>query len=226
MTPIHIPKPAVAEQIPSGSYISRCYSMLHLGTTYFEYKGEEKMSNKIRITFELPTKLKVFKEENGEQPMVISAEYGLSLHKKSKLRPILEGWRGRAFTDEEIDNFEVSKLVGVPAFINIIHNEKGYAEISSISGMPEGMECPPQINASQILDYDNFDEELFEKLPEFLQDKISKSVEYQKMKGTYKEVTEEESLDTMGEKEQIADNETPTEPNREEGEVSDEEIQF
>lgn len=207
MTPIHIPKPQVAEQIPSGSYIARCYSMLHLGTTYYEYKGEEKVSNKIRITFELPLKTKVFKEGEEAKPMVISIEYGMSLHKKSHLLPALVGWRGRAFTDEEIDNFEVSKLVGVPAFINIIHNEKGYAEISSISGMPEGMECPPQINQAQILDYENFNEELFASLPEFLKEKISKSVEYQKMKGTYKEVTEEESLESIdtGESENVDD---------------------
>ena len=177
----------VKEQIPAGTYVARCYSMIQIGTTSYEWQGSQKQSNKIRITFELPTEKKVFKEGEEAKPYAISAEYGLSLHKKSKMRPILEGWRGKAFTDEEIDNFEVSKLVGVPAFLNIIHNEKGYAEIASISRIPKGMECPEQVNESQILDYETFNEELFNKLPEFLRKKIESSIEYRKMKVTYKE---------------------------------------
>ena len=182
MTPIYIPKPQVKEQIASGTYVARCYSMIHIGTVSWEWQGKESSSNKIRVTFELPSEMKVFKEENGEQPIVISAEYGLSLHKKSRLRPILEGWRGKAFTEEEVENFEVSNLVGVPAFLNIIHNEKGYAEISSILPVPKGMECPPQINKSQILDYENFDDALFESLPDFIKDKIKSSNEYKLLK--------------------------------------------
>lgn len=194
---IHIPKPKVSEQIEAGTYIARCYSMIHIGTVEFEYQGQKKSSNKVRITFELPTETKVFKEGEPARPYSISAEYALSLHKKSNLRPVLEGWRGKAFTDEEAENFEISKLVGVPAFLNIIHNEKGYAEISSISRLPKGMECPPQVNTSQILDYENFNEELFNSLPDFLKKKIESSVEYKKMKGTYQETTENDALEQM-----------------------------
>lgn len=180
---IKIPKPKVQLQIEPGSYMARCYSMIHIGTTEFEYMGQTKTSNKVRITFELPTETKVFKEGEQAKPLVISAEFALSLHKKSNLRPVLEGWRGKAFTDDEAENFELSKLVGVPAFVNIIHNEKGYAEIASISKMPKGMECPVQVNESQLLDYETFNEELFEKLPDFLKDKIKSSVEYKTLKG-------------------------------------------
>ena len=193
--PIHVPKSQVKPQVEAGTYIARCFSMVHIGTVSFEWQGKVSQSNKVNITFELPFEKKVFKEGEEEKPLVISAEYGLSLHKKSNLRPVLESWRGKTFTDEEADNFEISKLVGIPAFLNIIHNEKGYAEIASISPLPKGMACPAQINPSQILDYENFNEELYNKLPEFLQKKIQSSVEYQKMKGTYKEITEEDSLD-------------------------------
>jgi hypothetical protein len=189
---IRIPEQKVKEQIPAGSYLARCYQMIHIGTNSFEWQGQTKTSNKVRITFELPTELKVFKEGDAEKPIVISAEYTLSLHEKSKLRPVLEGWRGKAFTDEEAKDFEISNLVGVPAMISIIHNQKGYAEISSISRIPKGMECPEQINSSQILSYDEWNEELFEKLPEFIKNKIKTSVEYRKMKGTYQENDETE----------------------------------
>lgn len=180
---IKAPKQQVREQIEAGSYPARCYQMIHIGTIPSEYNGEQRMRNVVRITFELPTETRVFNEKNGEQPMVISADYTLSLGEKSKLRPVLEGWRGKKFTDTEIEDFDITKLVGVPAMVSIIHNEKGYAEISSIAKLPKGMECPDQINKSQILEYDNWNEELFAKLPPFIKDKIVKSQEYKKMKG-------------------------------------------
>jgi hypothetical protein len=180
---IKVPKQQVKEQIPSGSYPARCYQMIHIGTIPSTWEGTTRMRNLIRITFELPTEMKVFDKAKGEQPMSISQEYTLSLMEKSKLKPALEGWRGKKFTDSEIEEFDITKLVGVPAMISIIHNERGYAEISSISKLPKGMECPEQINPSQILDYDNWDDKLFERLPIFLRDKIKTSEEYKKMKG-------------------------------------------
>ncbi len=181
---IQIPKSEPKQQIEAGTYIARCYSMVHIGTNSFEWNGETKTSNKVRITFELPTELKVFKEGEEAKPLVISKEYTLSLHEKSKLRPELESWRGKKFTDEEASDFDMAKLIGVPAFINIIHNEKGYAEIATISKTPKGMECPPQVNPNMILDFnENWNEEVFAKLPEFIKKKIQSSVEYKALKG-------------------------------------------
>jgi len=74
------------EPIEAGSYPARCYSMIHIGTIKENFQGDEKTMNKVRITWELPTELKVFKEENGEQPHVVSKEFTLSLHEKATLR--------------------------------------------------------------------------------------------------------------------------------------------
>lgn len=196
---IKAPEVKPSFQVEAGTYIARCYSMVHIGTNSFEWQGVTKKTNKVRITFELPTELHVFKEGEEAKPCVISKEYSLSLHEKSKLRPILEAWRGKKFTEEEIKDFDLTKLVGVPAFISVIHNEKGYAEIASISKIPKGMECPPQVNPSVTLDYENFNPEIFDKLPEFLKLKIKSSEEYKKMMGeTVEEIVEpsaEEEVD-------------------------------
>lgn len=181
---IYAPKAKPAVQIEPGTYIARCYSMVHIGTVAFDYMGQKKVLNKVRITFEFPTELHEFKQGEGEKPFSLSQEYTLSLHEKSKLRPVLESWRGKKFTDEEIEKFDISKLVGVPAMVSVIQNEKGYSNISSITKLPKATECPPQVNESFILDYEeNWSEEKFNKLPEFLRNKISQSDEYQKMKG-------------------------------------------
>lgn len=176
------------ELLAAGLYASRCYAMVHIGTVEEEILGEKKVLNKVRLTFELPTELRVFKEENGEQPMVFSREFTLSMHEKSGLRAFLKNWRGKDFTEAEAASFDVTKLLGVPGMINIIHKDskKGntYAEIGSISPMPKGMICPDQINPTQELSYDNFNWDLFEKQPDFIKDKMRKSLEFAKLNFT------------------------------------------
>ena len=185
------------EPIPTGNYPARCFSMIHIGTIEETILGQTKILNKVRITWELPTELKVFKEENGEQPMVISKEFNLSLHEKSTLRNFLKNWRGKDFTEEEAKAFDVTKLIGVPCMLNITHKkskdgQRVYAEIGSISAMPKGFVCPNQINDSFIFTYDDFDNETFMNLPEFLRLKMVTSVEFKKIQG----IEHEENSDT------------------------------
>lgn len=173
------------ELIPAGNYIARCYQMIHIGEILDPTYG--KVLKKVRIGWELPTELKVFKEEKGEQPLVISSEFTLSLHEKSNLRKLLSSWRGKDFTENEAKAFDVSVLVGKPCMLNVIHKisistGNPYVAIGSISQLPKGITCPPQINPSFVLDYDNFDEEKFDSLPDFIKDKMKNSLEYAKMK--------------------------------------------
>jgi len=167
---------------PSGNFIARCYSMIHIGTIEEDYMGEKKHLNKVRITWELPNELKVFKEENGEQPFSISKEFTLSLHEKATLRKFLESWRGKGFTDDESKKFDIARLVGVPCMLNIIHkvskNGNTYADIASVSAMPKGITAPEQINKSVIFTITQPDWDVFDKFPDFLKTKIKSSQEY------------------------------------------------
>ena len=43
------------------------------------------------------------------------------------------------------------------------------------------MECPAQINADQVLAFDDFNEDVFNSLPDFLKDKIVSSEEFKAM---------------------------------------------
>ena len=67
-------KESKREKVPSGTHIARCYEMIHIGTVTWEYLGEVKETDKVRITFELPGEMRQFNEEQM-QPMVISKEY-------------------------------------------------------------------------------------------------------------------------------------------------------
>lgn len=173
------------ELAPSGVHRAVCYSMVHIGTVKESYLGEEKEINKVRITWELSDELRTFKQENGEQPMSISKEFTLSMHEKANLRKTLEQWRGKVFTDEEAKVFDVTVLIGVPCQLNIVHkvSKTGaeYAEISGVMPLGKGTEKPKQINETFIFDYTPFDQDKFDKLPKFLQEKVMLSREYIKV---------------------------------------------
>ena len=171
------------ELTPAGTFAARCYSMVHIGTVTETILNEVKTMNKVRITWELPTETRVFDEQKGEQPMVISKEYTLSMHEKANLRKDLESWRGKGFTEEQAENFDITKLLGIPCMLSIIHkiSKSGseYATISSIATLPKGMECPKQINKTFEFNYDDkFSEDVVESFPDFIKDKIKKSDEY------------------------------------------------
>ena len=171
--------------VEAGNYVARCYSMVHIGTISDEYKGEKKEASKVRLTFELPTETKVFKEENGEQPYVVSKEFTLSLHEKASLRKFLESWRGKGFTEQEAAHFDVSKLLGKPCMLNIIHKTKLdgniRADISSVSPIPKGLSCPAPVLFPVLFSVNHFSQVVFDTLPEFLRDKIMSSREYRQL---------------------------------------------
>lgn len=170
------------EPVAAGTYPARCYSMIHIGTIEENILGQTKKLNKVRITWELPTELKVFKEEDGERPYSISKEFTLSMNEKATLRKFLESWRGKGFTEKESESFDVTALLGKPCLLSIIHktakNGNTYAEISSVSTLPKGMTCPAQINPSFEFTYNPFSLEKFDSLPDFLKDKMKQSEEY------------------------------------------------
>lgn len=178
---------------PAGNHIARCFSMVDVGTIQSEWQGQVKTLRKVRIGFELPNELHVFKEENGEQPFTIYKTYTASLGEKANLRKDLESWRGKAFNDAELKEFAIDKLLGVPCMINVIHNvsNKGntYSKISSITPIPKGMEAPEQIHPTFIFDYtENFDK--LTELPDFIQEEIKSSKEYAEVAGVPEQKTE------------------------------------
>ena len=170
--------------VPAGTYAARCYAMIHIGTTEENIMGETKWLNKVRISWELPTELKEFKEGDGEKPYSISKEFTLSMNEKSNLRKFLEGWRGKGFTEDEAKAFDITALLGLPCMLSVIHktSKKGnvFADISSCSTLPKGFICPPQINKTLELNYtDHWSALEYSKLPQFIKDKMASSKEFQ-----------------------------------------------
>ena len=173
---------------PAGTYVARCYKMIHIGTIQDEYNGESRWVNKVLIEWELPTEMKVFSQEKGEQPISVSKEFALTMHQKSTLRAFLTSWRGKGFTEDEAINFDVTKLVGATCQLSIIHeprkNNPGefFAKISTVSALMKGFQAPAQVNPSFVFELDAFDQAKFDSLPDWIKAKITTSKEYQALK--------------------------------------------
>ncbi len=170
--------------IPAGNHIARCYGMVQIGTIKEEsgiYAGKEQ--HKVRISWETPHECHDFGK--GSQPFSVHKEFTLSMNEKATLRKYLESWRGKAFTESEAEAFDITKLIGKPCMINVIHKTSGkgnaYADISSIATLPKGLEAPVQVNQTVELSFDNWNQNIFDGLPDFLKDKIKASKEYSAM---------------------------------------------
>lgn len=164
------------EMVEPNTYVARCYRVIDLGTHHDE--KWDKDVHKIMLSWELPTALMETGDYKG-QPFSIHNRYTLSLSEKAHLRKDLEAWRGKAFTEEELNGFDISMLLGATCFINVVHSTDGkYANISSIMKLPKGTNCPDAVNDALILDLDSFDQKVFDTLSDKMQGTIKSSLEY------------------------------------------------
>lgn len=164
---------------PVGTHIARCVKLIDLGTQHGEYMGEPTRRNQVLITWELPDE--IIEVDGKEMPQTTSKFYTNSLGDKANLRRDLEGWRGRAFSDAELDRFDLEAVLGKPCLLTIVGAENGKTKVASVSGLAKGMECPPQVNSSFSFWLENFDENKFNSISEGIRKIIMKSEEYQDM---------------------------------------------
>ena len=164
------------EMCPAGNHVGRCYMVCDLGMQESEWEGKKKMSHKVRLAFEFP--LELMKEgEYAGQPFSIAKAYTVSLSEKATLRHHIEAWRGRAFTPEELEDFNVVNVLGAPCMVNVVHKVsqggRDYAMIAGIAALPKGMTCPDAVNPVVKFSLEEYDEAIYQGLPDWLKEKIN-----------------------------------------------------
>ena len=165
-----------SETVPAGTFATRCYQIIDLGHQTTSFEGEVKVVPQVRITWELSELM-----ADG-RPFSISREYTATFGPKGNLRKMLEAWRGRPFTQEELGGFSLENVLGAPCLIGVVHKPskdgtKVYANVNSVMALPKGMTCPDAVNPAVKFDIGTFDEEVFNKLPDWLRSKILMSKE-------------------------------------------------
>lgn len=178
--------------IPQGTYLAVCYMLVDLGMQYSEVF--KKSSRKVLIGWEVPEETNTIDGE--ERPRNITKQYTASLNESASLRQDLAAWRGRDFTPEELEAFDLRNIVGTSCMINVVHkvkkDGKTFANIQSIMALPKGMPKGELDQKPVIFDLDTAEVEQVDGLPGWIADMIKKSSTYQEKLVQAPEMTEAE----------------------------------
>ena len=179
---------------PAGNHLARCYRIVDMGSHQNTYGSTLR---KILISWELHG------EDNDGNPLttadgkpfMISGNFTLSLSEKATLRSLLESWRNKPFTLEELSGFDITALLDKWCMITVVHNAgknnpaKMYANVQAVSPVPQAIKkngLPDGVNpvASLSLEADSFDKKLFDSLSDGIKKKIMESPEYKMISGS------------------------------------------
>ena len=168
------------KRAPAGSHIAVCNLVADVGMQ----PGSQAFpapKRKLYIRFEIPAE-RVEYEKDGkpaEGPLTIGSFYTASMNEKATLRKHLEGWRGKAFTDDEAASFDVGKLLGQACMLSVIETDSGgktYSNISGIGKLPKGMDAPKAENPLLYFDADSSQAD-YDALPKWLREKIDSQLQ-------------------------------------------------
>lgn len=153
------------QPIPAGTYMAVCTQIVDLGLQpgSAQYPSPK---HKIMVRFEIPSER--IQIDGKDLPAIISTRYTASMNEKAILRKHLESWRGRKFTDQEAEDFDVEKLLGVSVMLSVVHSEKGgktYADIAALSAVPKNM---PPVKAEGDVFIHNDEHNNYDKLTDFV----------------------------------------------------------
>ena len=166
------------EQVPTGTHNAICYKLVDAGTSLNEYQGEISKKHNVFIFWELP-ELRMA----DDRPMSINCQYTLSLNKLSKLRQHLQAWRNKSFTEEELNSFDLTKILGTTCKVDVGLTAGGNAKVQGVFCSDGGAKKVATVNDQVVFDLEDYCDEfsgksgkaskaacdIFEGLPRFMQ---------------------------------------------------------
>ena len=119
------------ETAPQGLHNAVCVDVVDLGIVDTPFGP----ADQIKIVWQL-------EEENKKgYRFLVSKRYNPSKSPKSNLRKMLEAWRLKPFTKEEMNEFDIEKLIGVNCQITIGHkvtDDATYANVLAVTAQARG----------------------------------------------------------------------------------------
>lgn len=173
----------VYDPIDPGSYPARVAQIIDLGIHPQFYKKEEKAPcNEIMITYELLDEF--LPDDNGEpdeaKPRWLSESFAIYNLDSEKAKSTA---RYYALDPNEEEDGEFTALIERPCVVTIVQNKKGdkvYNNVAGISAMrpKEAAKAHALRNPPKVFTLDAPDPTIFLSLPDWVQDKIKDSLEY------------------------------------------------
>lgn len=174
--------------IEGGTYPAVCYGIVDIGTQKTTYLGQAKLTRQIVILWEIPDE-RIDLERDGKMvnlPRGISRTYTNSLSEKAHLFKDLTNWRGRPFTEAELEGFDMFTVVRANCLLQIMNktldNNKVIAFVSGLLGPPKGTPKREPENKIALYSINDNGINIPETLPDWLKKKIAESMEITGMK--------------------------------------------
>jgi len=178
------------ESTPTGMHLARCYRIIDLGTQKSEYMGQVKYLHKIMLGWEIhgtddqnnPIKMK------DGRPFAMFKNYTLAWSDKANLRLDLQAWRGKPFTAEELQKFDLEAILGHWCMLNVVEKPgtdgKIYVNINGVTPVPSMIKnagLPTAVNKNEMFSLATPDMTMFQGFSDNLKKKIMSSPEWEKL---------------------------------------------
>lgn len=159
-------------RIEEGTYAARLVQVVDLGLQEMEdFKTKKvKQQHRIWMVFEIPDE--TIEIDGEERPRWQGKEFTLSYHEKATLPRVIKALdpKGEAKT--------LADLLGRPCMVNIGSTANDNAKITDIVRLPNKMPVGELQNPAKAFDMDEPDMEVYDSLPDWLKDKITKSLNF------------------------------------------------
>lgn len=168
----------VIERLADGVYTAICVGLVDVGEQYSEMYN--KSSRQVRIIWQICGE--TYKNSEGQDvSRSYSKQYTLSLGERSKLRKDLEAWRGKTFSEDELNGFDMINVLNKPCQLQLMNKEKNgkpFTDIVAIMALPKGMNIET-LESTYIFDFEDEATYInYSILPDFLKKFIKSATNY------------------------------------------------
>ena len=166
---------------PAGNHRARVVSLIDMGVHNNFFDSTKPPKPKVSVTYEL---LDEFMDDEETKPFWVSETFALS-HPKADLGTSTK--RMKAIDPANELNFDISKIVGLPCTVTVVHEPKkdnpseSRIKISNVTPAMKmkGMTMPELVNAPRLFLLATPDLEVFNGLPDWMKEDIKKNNNYQ-----------------------------------------------
>lgn len=156
------------------TYTGRCIGVVDCGEQHSETFNN--YAHKVLLIFEVCGETV---DVDGEaKPRWLSKDFTLSLNEKSSLYKTVTTWFNAPPAEDE---FDLALMLNRPAMLSVAVTEKGdaqYNAITAITAVPKSMKVAEAISEQLWFDISEWDQDTFDKLPVWMQERIKSSTEY------------------------------------------------
>lgn len=173
------------EPAPEGVFLARCYRMVDVGTQTITGQYGTSDQRTVYLFWELLKtadggEVKDSRGDAFEKPPIVMNNYKISMHPKSNLRKHIDAWRGKKLTEDEAAEFDIAKLLDKVCLLQVQHSKSkdGTKTYANVQGIMPSSASVKGVNEATMFTVSDPDMDEFDKLPQFLKNKIQDSPEF------------------------------------------------